>query len=261
MRIRPMKKLMAANWKMYKTTEQATNTAKELAALLENKLSPHNQISTREVLIFPPFTAIAAVASALKDKPDFAVGGQNLHPAEEGAFTGEISPSMLLDSGCQWALAGHSERRHIFGETDEQVGAKMAFGLEKGLKMILCIGEKIEERRTGNVEAVLARQLEQGLAGVDKAIAPERLSVAYEPVWAIGTGEIAGPDEITHAHLFTRQKLNDFFGTNANAIPILYGGSVKPDSASSIMALDNVDGVLVGGASLDAKSFSQIVVA
>ena len=256
-----MKKLMAANWKMYKTAEQAATTANELAALLEDKLSPHYQISDREVLIFPPFTAIAAVAGALKDKPGFAVGGQNLHPAEEGAFTGEIAPSMLLDLGCQWALAGHSERRHIFGETDEQVGAKMAFGLEKGLKMILCIGEKIEERRAGNVEAVLTHQLEQGLAGVDKTIAPEQLSVAYEPVWAIGTGEIAGPDEITHAHLFTRQKLNDFFGTNADAIPILYGGSVKPDSAPAIMALDNVDGVLVGGASLDAKSFSQIVVA
>ncbi len=251
-----MKKLMAANWKMYKTVEQAATTAKELATLLADNLS-----GDREVLIFPPFTAIAAVAGAFKDKAAFFVGGQNLHPADEGAFTGEIAPAMLLDLGCLWALAGHSERRHIFGETDEQVGAKMAFGLEKGLKMILCIGEKIEERRAGNVETVLARQLEQGLAGVDKAIAPERLSVAYEPVWAIGTGEIAGPDEIKHAHSFTRHKLNDFFGANADEIPILYGGSVKPDSAPAIMALDNVDGVLVGGASLKADSFSRIVVA
>jgi len=251
-----MKKLMAANWKMYKTAGQAAATSQKLAALLENKIA-----DDREVLIFPPFTAIGAVADVLKDKAGFAVGGQNLHPADEGAFTGEIAPAMLLDLGCRWALAGHSERRHIFGETDPQVGAKMAFGLEKGLNMILCIGEKIEERRAGNVEAVLTRQLEQGLAGVDQAMAPERLSVAYEPVWAIGTGEIAGPDEITQAHSFTRQKLNGFFGANADAIPILYGGSVKPDSAPSIMALDNVDGVLVGGASLNAESFSQIVVA
>lgn len=251
-----MQKLMAANWKMYKTVEQAAKTAKKLADLVQDKLT-----GDRDVLIFPPFTAIAAVAEAFKNKNHFAVGGQNLHPADEGAFTGEIAAAMLLDLGCQWALAGHSERRHIFGESDQQVGAKMAFGLDKGLNMILCIGEKIEERHADEVESVLARQLEQGLEGVVKGIAPNRLAVAYEPVWAIGTGEIAGPDEIKHAHLFTRQKLNDLFGANGDAIAILYGGSVKPDSAPGIMALDNVDGVLVGGASLEADSFSKIVMA
>jgi triosephosphate isomerase len=251
-----MKNLMAANWKMYKTVDEGAQTARKLATLLGTSLS-----SDREVLIFPPFTAIAAVIKALGDNLAFAVGGQNFHPADQGAFTGEISPGMLLDLGCKWALAGHSERRHIFGETDDYIGEKMAFGLEAGLKMILCIGETIDERRAGQVEAVLLSQLTQGLSGVDKSMSPANLAVAYEPVWAIGTGEIAGPDEIAHAHGFTRQKLAALFGDKAHEIAILYGGSVKPDSAPDIMTLADVNGVLVGGASLEAESFSRIVMA
>jgi triosephosphate isomerase len=251
-----IKNLMAANWKMYKTAEQARNSARSLIKMLADK-----DLSDREVLIFPPFTAIAPVVEAFSDNVAFKVGGQNFHPADEGAFTGEIAPVMLLDLGCRWALAGHSERRHIFSETDEYIGQKMAFGLKVGLKMILCIGETIEERRAGQVETVLEKQLEQGLSGVDRNTAAAQLAIAYEPVWAIGTGEVAGPQEIVHAHEFTRQKLAAMFGDWADQIAILYGGSVKPDSASDIMALANVNGVLVGGASLDANSFSRIVTA
>lgn len=251
-----MKKLMAANWKMYKTVGEGVDTARELTALLEGKLP-----ADREVLICPPFTMLHAVAPILDAAAGCSTGAQNFYPAGQGAFTGEIAPEQLLDLGCAYALAGHSERRHVMGESDESVGRKVAFGLEAGLKMILCVGETIEERRGGKVEEVLARQLEQGLAGVlDKATA-ENLAVAYEPVWAIGTGEVAGPAEILAAHAFVRAKLEALLPAEGGAVRILYGGSVKPDNAGTIISLDNVDGVLVGGASLKADSFSRIVLA
>jgi triosephosphate isomerase len=189
------------------------------------------------------------------------LGGENFYPADQGAFTGEICPEQLLDLGCSHALAGHSERRHILGETDEFVGKKVAFGLEKGLCMILCIGETIEDRKQGRVEEVLFNQLDQGLHKVSKGIDPHMLVVAYEPVWAIGTGEVAGSREITQAHGLVRSKLVDMLGNTGEKVRILYGGSVKPDNCASILALDNVDGVLVGGASLKAESFSRIVLA
>jgi triosephosphate isomerase len=251
-----MKELMAANWKMYKTWDQASATASELAGLLHGKLP-----AGREVLIIPPFTSLKAVADALTPTEGLHVGGQDFYPAQEGAFTGEISPAMLADLGADYALTGHSERRHVLGEDDALVGRKTAFGLEHGLKVILCIGEKIEERKAGRVEEVLARQLEAGLADIPKNTLAENLVVAYEPVWAIGTGEVAGPDEIQAAHASVRKKLQQLLPSIANEIRILYGGSVKPDNASAIMALDNVDGVLVGGASLIAESFSKIVLA
>ncbi len=251
-----MKKLMAANWKMYKTAEEAFDTAAELVALCGAALP-----DDREVLVIPPFTALRRTGQALAGNPDFLLGGQNFYPEEEGAFTGEISPAMLLDVGCAFALAGHSERRHVMGEADEMVGRKVAFGLEKGLGVILCVGERIEERRAGQVEELLRIQLEKGLAGVPRDVAPGRLVVAYEPVWAIGTGEVAGPKEIVHAHGFVRQELVRAFGDAGHEMRIQYGGSVKPENASEIIHLDNVDGVLVGGASLRADSFSRIVLA
>ncbi len=251
-----MKKLMAANWKMYKTAEEAFDTASELVSLTGAKLP-----EDREVLIVPPFTAVRRTAQALDGNPRFFLGGQNFYPEEEGAFTGEISPRMLLDLGCDFALAGHSERRHVLGEDDAFVGRKVAYGLESGLSMILCVGEKIEERKAGKVEDVLRRQMQAGLAGVPKDVAPKRLVLAYEPVWAIGTGEVAGPGEIVEAHAFVRRVLVETFGDAGNEMRIQYGGSVKPDNASEIIHLDNVDGVLVGGASLRADSFSRIVLA
>jgi len=251
-----MKKLMAANWKMYKFAGEAAATAAELAGRLSGRLP-----EDREVLVIPPFTALAAVTGALAGQPGFSLGGQNFYPAKQGAFTGEIAPDMLIDAGCRYALAGHSERRHILGEDDAMVGRKVAFGLAAGLSMILCVGEKVEERRAGQVEAVVTRQLAAGLADVAADVTPEGLAIAYEPVWAIGTGLTAGPGEVAEAHAVVRAFLVERFGRTGASIRILYGGSVKPGNAGELLGIDNVDGVLVGGASLEAESFSNIVTA
>ena len=251
-----MNKLFAANWKMHKTTAEARQTAAELAGLVSGTLK-----ADREVMILPPFTALAPVAEALRGAARFMVGAQNFYPQKQGAFTGEVSPGMLLDAGASFALTGHSERRHVLGETDAVVGEKTAFGLEAGLGIILCVGEKLEERKAGELEAVLERQIRAGLRGVPVDVDPQRLALAYEPVWAIGTGLVAGPKEILEAHAFVRRMLVELFGLSASEMRILYGGSVKPDNASEIIALDNVDGVLVGGASLKADEFSRIVLA
>ena len=250
-----MKKLMAANWKMYKTRAEAA------AMLLEFKKLVQNLPADREALVFVPFTALSAAREALEGSNKVALGGQDLYPAKEGAFTGEISPAMLKDCGCRFALAGHSERRHVIGESDEFVGQKTAFALAEGLDVVLCIGETLEQREKGQLKAVLKRQLASGVKDVPRDIAPERLSIAYEPVWAIGTGKVAGPSEILEAHALTRKFLQEIFGVNASQMRILYGGSVKSDNAGEIIGLDNVDGVLVGGASLQAENFSKIVLA
>jgi len=251
-----MKKLMAANWKMYKTWDEAKSTAEELV-----KLTAANLPDDREVLIFPSFTALKGVADVLAWQEGFFAGGQDYYIEEEGAFTGEVSPKMLDDVGAVYGLTGHSERRHVLGEDDEYIGQKTAYGLASGLKVILCVGEKIDERKGGQVEDVLERQIRVGLKNVPTDVAPDRLSIAYEPVWAIGTGEVAGPEEISAAHAFVRKILISIFGNNANEMRVLYGGSVKPGNCAEIIALDNVDGVLVGGASLEGESFSQIVLA
>jgi len=251
-----MNKLMAANWKMYKTRSEAGQTASDLVGIIGEL--PQG----RDVLVIPPFTALEAVAGALRGKQGYALGAQNFYPEGEGAFTGEISPDMLLDIGCEYALVGHSERRHVMGEDDAMVGRKVAFGLDKGLKIVLCIGETIEQRKAGQVADVISRQLAQGLKQADPAkLTPEDVVIAYEPVWAIGTGETAGPEEISEAHGLVRRELEKVFPGNAGEVRILYGGSVKPQNAAEILSLDNVDGVLVGGASLQADSFAKIVTA
>ncbi|WP_428558966.1 MAG: triose-phosphate isomerase [Solidesulfovibrio sp. DCME] len=252
-----MKKLMAANWKMYKLAGEAGDTAAALRAALDGKLP-----ADREVLVIPPFTALGPTRQALDGAAGFALGAQNFYPSKQGAFTGEIAPDMLLDAGCRYALAGHSERRHILGEDDALVGRKVAFGLAAGLSMILCVGEKIEERQAGEVEAVVSRQLTAGLADVPADVSPDAVAIAYEPVWAIGTGLTAGPAEVDEAHAVVRARLVARFGPQIGAkIRILYGGSVKPGNAGEILGIDNVDGVLVGGASLEAGSFAAIVTA
>jgi triosephosphate isomerase len=251
-----MKKLMAANWKMFKTLEDGITTARELVKLVSGHLP-----EDREMLVIPPFTLLHGVGGELAGRAGMFLGGENFYPADQGPFTGEICPEQLLDLGCSYALAGHSERRHILQESDEFVGQKVAFGIEKGLTIILCIGETIDERKEGRIEDVLFRQLEKGLPNVSEKICPDNLVVAYEPVWAIGTGEVAGPDAITQVHGLIRSKLVDMLPETGKNIRILYGGSVKPDNCGSIIALDNVDGVLVGGASLKAESFSRIVLA
>jgi len=251
-----MKKLMAANWKMYKCRGEATATAADLVSRLSGALP-----ADREVLVIPPFTSLGSVAGALAGHAGFVLGAQNFYPSAQGAFTGEIAPEMLRDVGCRYALAGHSERRHILGEDDAMVGRKVAFGLSSGLSMILCVGERVEERKAGQVEAVLKRQLAAGLTDVPATVTPEELAIAYEPVWAIGTGLTAGPEEIVQAHAIVRAFLRERFGAVGASIRILYGGSVKPGNAGQILGIDNVDGVLVGGASLDAESFTAIVTA
>ncbi|MEG2171897.1 MAG: triose-phosphate isomerase [Desulfovibrionaceae bacterium] len=250
-----MRKLMAANWKMYKTAAEAAATACELATLLNNS-APEG----REVLIFPPFTAISATVQALQGATGMAVGGQNVYPATEGAFTGEISPAMLCEAGATWVLTGHSERRHILGETDTQVGEKTAFALNAGLNVVFCIGETLAEREGTQLHAVLERQITLGLSKLSADVSAENIAIAYEPVWAIGTGKVAGLPEILETHALVRTLLVARFGkVLGHQVRILYGGSVKPNNASAIIQLDNVDGVLVGGASLQSESFKQIV--
>lgn len=250
-----MRKLMAANWKMYKNAAEAADTAAQLASLLGNA-APEG----REVIIFPPFTALSATAAALQGTVNMAVGGQNVYPAAEGAFTGEISPLMLRDAGASWVLTGHSERRHVLGESDAMVGEKTAFALQNGLKVIVCIGETLPQREDNQLHTVLERQIAQGLAALPASVTAEEIAIAYEPVWAIGTGKVAGLPEILDTHGLVRTLLLVRFGkVLGRQVRVLYGGSVKPDNASAIIQLDNVDGVLVGGASLQAESFRQIV--
>ena len=250
-----MKALMAANWKMYKNRAEASATLTDLALRLA--ALPDD----REVVVFAPFTTLSACARVLADNKRIALGGQNCYPASEGAFTGETSPAMLLDCGCAWVLTGHSERRSLMGEDDAFIGKKTAHALKAGLKAVLCIGETLEERDSGGLNAVLVRQMEAGLAELPANIEPERIALAYEPVWAIGTGRVAGPAEIVESHAVVREFLQKRFPARGKQIRILYGGSVKPENAKEIIALDNVNGVLVGGASLQAESFSRIALA
>jgi triosephosphate isomerase len=188
-----------------------------------------------------------------------STGAENVYPANEGAFTGEISPVMIKACGASWVLTGHSERRHILGESDEFVGEKTAFALQSGLRVMLCIGETLEERESGLLRNALERQLKLGLKNVPAETPAEALAIAYEPVWAIGTGKTATNDDIVETHAICRELMREIMGARADESPLLYGGSVKPANAGAILTLDNVDGVLVGGASLKADSFTQII--
>ena len=252
-----MQKIIAANWKMFKIRPQAAQTAAELALALKGG-TPLERLA----VVFAPFTDLAVVADAVAGVKNLEVGAQNFYPEEQGAFTGEISPAMIRDAGASWLLTGHSERRHIFGESDARVARKTAYGLEKGFKVMLCVGETLEEREAGHLRDVLERQLRTAIEPLDatlRARLPQAFAIAYEPVWAIGTGKVAGPAEVLDAHLVTRNILTNILGVAAQDLPILYGGSVKPDNAGALINLDNVDGLLVGGASLEAKSFLQIL--
>lgn len=246
-----MKKIIAANWKMNETRAQgealARSVAEGIASLPDD----------RKVVIFPPATALDIVTGASMGR--FETGIQNFYPAENGAFTGEISPAMVHDCGGQWVLCGHSERRHIFNEPDELISRKVNFALAHDLKVMLCVGETLEERESGHLNAVLMRQLTSALSGQSSETAVSSIAIAYEPVWAIGTGKTAGPAEIKEAHELIRGDLRTMFASACTELPILYGGSVKPSNAHEILGLDNVDGVLVGGASLEAKSFLAII--
>ncbi len=241
--------VIAGNWKMHKGPEAARSFCRDFVAAAP-------PTSDRTVLLFPPDIAVTAVREAL-DGHDVAVGVQSIHWEAQGAFTGETSAAMAVEAGAGFALVGHSERRHVFGETDEETGKKVAAAAVAGLVPVLCVGEKLEERKAGRLEEVILRQLEAGMAGIDDAAVAGML-VAYEPVWAIGTGETATPDDAAEAHGVLRARLRERIGDAADAVPILYGGSVKPHNAAELLAAADVDGVLVGGASLDPGDFAAI---
>ena len=245
------KKLIAGNWKMYKTPDQTREFFRAFLPLVAGH-------EPDEICICPPFVDLAAAVEAAKGSR-VAIGGQNLYWEKEGAYTGEISSTMLLSVGCTHVIIGHSERRQYFGETDDMVNAKLRVALEVGLTPIVCVGEVLEEREAGLTDDVLRRQCTRGLAKITakKATTPV---IAYEPVWAIGTGRTATPAMASEAHLLIRGEVAKALGYElANNTRILYGGSVKPDNAKAFLSEEEIDGVLVGGASLHPKSFTAIV--
>lgn len=248
---RVRKPLVAGNWKMNMLVEESV----ELVTALRHQVA---EVTSVDIVVCPPYTALEAVGRALTDSV-VEVGGQNCYVKDSGAFTGEISPKMLVDAGCSWVIVGHSERREYFNENDAFLNQKLRFALASGLKVMFCVGETLAERESGAMESVLTRQITQGLEGLTEHDFM-RASIAYEPVWAIGTGKTATPDQAEEAHAFIRDLVaRTFGGTIADRVRIQYGGSVKADNAADLMAKPNVDGALVGGASLDAAGFATIV--
>ena len=246
------KKIIAANWKMNMTQAEA-------ASFVETFLVEVSESTDVEIVIVPPFTAIAAVNTALGQAQHVKVGAQNMHWERSGAFTGEISPAMLRDLFVRYVVLGHSERRTFFGETDEIVNRKVRAAHEAMLRPIVCVGETLEQRERGDVEKVLGTQLRGSLTDLGGKELHETV-IAYEPVWAIGTGKTATAEQAQEAHAFIRQVLREISDeATAEKIRIQYGGSVKPDNARTLMNQPDIDGALVGGASLDPRSFAQIV--
>lgn len=242
---------MAGNWKMYKNAGETTQFFEKFKPLVEK--SEHCEIA-----ICPPFVNIAAAVEAARGTR-IGIGGQNVFWAKEGAYTGEVSAPMLKSLGCEWVIIGHSERRQYFAETNETVLKRTLAALEAGLKPIVCVGETLEEREGGATESVLAEQFAGGIGPLDPAQFA-RIVIAYEPVWAIGTGRTATPEIASEAHRFIRSQVGTKFGADAaGAVRILYGGSVKPDNVKKLMAQADIDGALVGGASLEPNSFASIV--
>jgi triosephosphate isomerase (TIM) len=243
---------VAGNWKLHKTLAEAANLAEQVATASSG--------ASAEVAVAPVFTALATVAGVLSGTP-IALSAQNLHWEESGAFTGEVGPLQLRDVGCTYVIVGHSERRQFFGDSDSVVNKKTRAALEHGLAPIVCLGETLGERESGQAQAVVVRQLTEGLAGI-AASAAAPIVIAYEPVWAIGTGRNAEPNDAQEMHARIRAAVSELLGAPvAEGIRILYGGSVKPDNAKALLSQADVDGALVGGASLTAESFSAIIAA
>ncbi|MFQ5882717.1 MAG: triose-phosphate isomerase [Candidatus Methylomirabilales bacterium] len=243
--------LIAGNWKMSQTTADAVALVECLQELLED-------VEEVEVVVCPPFTALPAVARVLQSS-QIGLGAQNMHWEKEGAYTGEVSPVMLTDLGCQHVILGHSERRQYFGETDLQVNRKLRAALQHRLTPIFCIGETLVERENGRTLQVVEGQLQGGLTGISAEEAG-RIVIAYEPVWAIGTGHTATPEQAVEVHASIRKRLAGMWGEAVAAkVRILYGGSVKPDNIDVLMAEEEIDGALVGGASLRADAFARII--
>jgi triosephosphate isomerase len=242
---------IAGNWKMFKTVQETVVYVKEFRSLVKD-------IEDVEIVLAPPFTAVHAAAEAARNS-NVGVAAQDLYWEREGAFTGQVSAGMIREAGADYVIIGHSERRTLFGETDESVNRKIGAALAVGLVPIVCVGERLEEREAGNTLAVLDRQIK----GAFDAITGEQIGglvVAYEPVWAIGTGRTATADQAQEAHAHIRQRLRQWFGAvAADECHVIYGGSVKPDNATSLVSQPDVDGALVGGASLDVAGFAEIV--
>jgi len=242
---------MAGNWKMNKTVGEALDLVRELKAATSG-------IKDVEVAVAPPFTALYAVHKELEGS-SIRLAAQNLYWEEKGAFTGEVSPLMLKEVGCDYVIIGHSERRQFFGETDETVNRRIKAALAQGLKMIFCIGETLREREGGKTFSVIESQVEGGLKGLDDK-KTRNMAIAYEPVWAIGTGKTATPEQAEEVHRFIRKKLEKLYSREVSEeIRIQYGGSVTPENIKGLMNQPNIDGALVGGASLKAETFSKIV--
>ena len=245
--------IIAANWKL----NMLRHEARDFLAAFRAEWGPETRETGPEVVIAPPFTALETVARALTDC-DVALAGQNVYFESSGAFTGEISPAMLKDAGCRYCIVGHSERRALFGETDQTVSRKAHALLADGVRPIICVGETLEERETGKTQDVLASQLDGSLDRLEPEKARD-IVLAYEPVWAIGTGRTATPEQAQAMHAFIRAHLQAGpLGDQAKNLRIQYGGSVKPDNIRALMAQPDIDGALVGGASLHANSFARI---
>jgi triosephosphate isomerase len=243
--------LIAGNWKMNKTTGEAIELAQKLVESLKD-------VNDRDILICPPFTALYSVYQVIKGT-NIKLGAQDVFYENSGAFTGEISPIMLKDVGCEYVIIGHSERRHIIGETDELINKKIKAAINNGLKTILCVGELLEEREAGKTLEVVKTQIEKGLNGVSKE-EMKNIVIAYEPVWAIGTGKTAKPEDAQEVHAYIRKLLSKLYSKEiADETIIQYGGSVKASNIDSLMAMPDIDGALVGGASLVAEEFTRIV--
>jgi triosephosphate isomerase len=242
-----LKPLIAANWKMNKTTGETEDFIRSFLPMVKN-------VADVEILIAPPFTSLS-VASKLLVKTEIKLGAQNVFYEEKGAYTGEISPTMLMACGCSHVIIGHSERRQYFSETDEIVNKKTGAVRAKGLQVILCIGETLQEREENKTFKVLERQL----SGSFRDIPLDGMTIAYEPVWAIGTGKTATPDQANEAHMFIREWLRKY-GEGSDRVRILYGGSVTPENISSLISKPEITGALVGGASIKPDSFAKIVI-
>ncbi|MGB2988938.1 MAG: triose-phosphate isomerase [Candidatus Zixiibacteriota bacterium] len=243
--------IIAGNWKMHKTEQEAVDLASDLKERLKS-------IKGVKVVICPPFTSLSSVSKAI-ERSNISLGGQNMHWEEKGAYTGEVSPTMLLTAGCEYVIIGHSERRALFSETDNMVSLKTKSSLKFYLSPIICVGERLEQREANETKEVVEHQVKGAFKDLNSEDA-EKTVVAYEPVWAIGSGKTATPQQANEVHLFIRELLSSEFGKQcAEKINILYGGSVKAENSRELLEMPEIDGALVGGASLDAESFEKIV--
>ena len=241
--------IIAGNWKMNKTVNESISLVKELKKLVKG-------VGDREIIVCPPFTSLSAVGAEIKGS-NIKLGAQDMYFENKGAFTGEISPLMLKEVGVEYVIVGHSERRQVIGESDSLINKKIKSALENNLKAIFCIGETLEEREAGKTNTIISNQIKNGLNGVKDM---GNIVIAYEPVWAIGTGKTATPEQAEEVHLFIRNLLKKIFNVKVSEeTRILYGGSVKPDNIKGLISKEDIDGALVGGVSLDAKRFSEVI--